>query len=192
LSLLQWLSRLNEQGAIDFCTRSFHVIDLKRRSRAQKSPELFRFDATRLYGFIDAPEGIQERAVRSIFTVKFEIQIRTAFEHAWIISTHPLTYKSDNIDWKRFRLSAQLKAAAEQLDLAIVHFEELAAAISESPWPDIQQKREIVDLIERLSRKRIIPTEAGPKDMSRFADNLMALLRASKKKIRVEQAMFRA
>jgi hypothetical protein len=128
----------------------------------------------------------------TVFDILFEIQVRAAFEHAWIVATHPLTYKSDSIDWKRFRLAAQLKANVEQLDLSVLQFERLAEAISEAPWPDIQEKRNIAELIERLAGDGTIPTEAMLKDMSRFSDNLLLLLRASKKRVDVRHALIEA
>lgn len=178
-----------EDEAIEYCKRIFRIDEVKKRAAAQKSPELFRFDSTRLYGFINRPEGAEDAGHVSIFGIRFEIQIRTAFEHAWIVSTHPLTYKSDVIDWKRFRLAAQIKAASEQLDLSIVRFEQLAAAISESPWPALEERRAVIALVERLLGDKVIPSEAAPKDMSRFAENLVSLLRASKKKIQMSEAL---
>jgi ppGpp synthetase/RelA/SpoT-type nucleotidyltranferase len=181
----------HENEAIEHCRRLFRIDEIKRRSSTQKSPELFRFDSTRIYGFINRPEGQDDSISLSIFDIKFEIQIRTAFEHAWIVSTHPLTYKSDNIDWKRFRMAAQIKAASEQLDLSIVQFEQLAAAIEESPVPELKQRRDVVELIESLIQGKIIPREASPKDMSRFAENLLSLLRASKRKIDLQHALLK-
>jgi hypothetical protein len=179
----------HEEAALNYCNRVFRIVEVKRRSATRKSPEVFRFDATRLYGFVSTPEGLESGASASIFNIKFEIQIRTAFEHAWIVSTHPLTYKSDRIDWRRFRLAAQIKSATEQLDLSIVQFEQLAAGINESPWPELKEKQQIVDLIERLNEDRVIPSEAGPKDMTRFAENLISMLRASKKKVKMDEAL---
>ena len=179
----------HEEAALDYCSRVFRIVDVKRRSSTRKSPEVFRFDSTRLYGFINMPEGLDVGDSLSIFDIKFEIQIRTAFEHAWTVSTHPLTYKSDNIDWRRFRLAAQIKSATEQLDLSIVQFEQLAAAISESPWPELKDRQRVVDLIEKLNSDGVIPSEAGPKDMTRFAENLTSMIRASKKKVRLEDAL---
>lgn len=180
-----------EDEAIEYCQRIFRIEEIKKRAASQKSPDLFRFDSTRLYGHIIRPDGIEESGSSSIYSVKFEIQIRTAFEHAWIVSTHPLTYKSDNIDWKRFRLAAQIKAASEQLDLLIVQFEQLAAAVPESPWPELSRKRTIVALVEKLMGDGIIPGEAAPKDMSRFADNLVTLIRASRNRVRLEDVLGR-
>jgi ppGpp synthetase/RelA/SpoT-type nucleotidyltranferase len=179
----------HEEAAIEHCMKVFRITDVKRKISARKPPDSFRFDATRLYGFLINPEEGISLETTSVFSIKFEIQIRTAFEHAWIVATHPLTYKTGNIDWKRLRLSAQLKASAEQLDLAVLQFEALAAAISEAPWPEIEQKRKVVSLIERLLLEEIIPKEAGPKDMSRFAENLLRLLGASKKRVDVDQSL---
>jgi hypothetical protein len=180
----------HEDEVLGYCNRVFRIVDTKRRSATKKSPELFRFDSTRLYGFISMPEGIETGISSSIFNIKFEIQIRTAFEHAWIVSTHPLTYKSDKIDWRRFRLAAQLKSATEHLDLSIVQFEQLASAIGESPWPELKERQQVVDLIEALNEEGIIPSEARPKDMTRFVENLIAMIRASKKKVRLDDALF--
>lgn len=179
-SMLVVPSLRDEEHAIEYCKQVFSISDIKRRASARKAPDSFKFDATRLYGFLVRPQGAEVTDQVTIYDIKFEIQIRTAFEHAWIVSTHPLTYKTDNIDWRRFRLASQLKASAEQLDLAVLQFEQLASGISEAPWPAIQQRREVVQLIEKLIQKKVIPTESGPQDMSRFADNLMDLLRASK------------
>ena len=179
----------HEDEAISYCQSVFSIYETKRRSSARKSPDLFRFDATRLYGVLTKPEGADVEIGPSIHDVKFEIQIRTAFEHAWIVSTHPLTYKTDFIDWKRFRLAAQLKASTEHLDLSILQFEQLASAVSEAPWPEIEMRRKIVQFIDRLGRDEILPSEANPKDMSRFADNLVGLLRASNKRVDVPLAI---
>ena len=172
----------HEEEAIEYCKKIFAISSERRRSLAKKSPDSFRFDATRLYGHLQKPDGVDAGGGLTIYDIIFEIQIRTAFEHAWIVSTHPLTYKTNAIDWKRLRLAAQLKASAEQLDLAVDSFETLASAVTESPWPDIQQKIQIIKAIEKLIADGIVPIEAVPKDMSRFAENLMSLLRASKKR----------
>jgi len=182
-------SLLQEDDAIEYCQKIFCIQEIKRRVAGQKSPDVFRFDSTRLYGFIVKPDGLDESGHPSIYAIKFEIQIRTAFEHAWTVSTHPLTYKSNSLDWKRFRLAAQIKATSEQLDLLIVQFEQLAAAIPESPWPELARKRAIFELIERLLGDGIVPSEAAPKDMSRFADNLAALVRASQGRLRIEDVL---
>jgi hypothetical protein len=180
---------LHEIEAIDYCKRVFDVFNIKARGSAKKSPEKFRFDATRLYGRLTRPTGGDVGEGTTIFDVTFEVQVRTAFEHAWIVSMHPLTYKTPNVDWKRFRLAAQLKAGVEQLDLSVLQFESLSAAITEAPWPDIAQRQSVAQLVTRLVNEGVVPTEAGPKDMSRFADNFIDMTRASKRKMTLEDAL---
>jgi ppGpp synthetase/RelA/SpoT-type nucleotidyltranferase len=179
----------HEEEATSHCESLFTITSKRDRTSSKKPPDLFRFDATRLYGHLQKPDGIDSSGGFTIYDIIFEIQIRTAFEHAWIVSTHPLTYKTDTVDWKRFRLAAQLKASAEQLDLAIDSFEVLASTMAESPWPEIQQKIQIIKLIKDLVHDDVIPMEAAPKDMSRFAENLMSLLQASKKKSNFNSAL---
>ena len=47
---------------------------------------------------------------------------------------HGLAYKTDEVDWKRKRIAAQIKAMVEQLDQLIVSFEAAASPVVESPW----------------------------------------------------------
>ena len=39
-----------EREAVEFCESSFDIFNRKGRDSFRKSPELFKFDATRLYG----------------------------------------------------------------------------------------------------------------------------------------------
>ncbi len=178
-----------DEEAISYCQNVFRISDIKLRSSAKKSPDVFRFDATRMYGFLARPQGSELDDNISIYDIKFEIQIRTAFEHAWIVATHPLTYKTDDVNWKRSRLAAQLKASTEQLDLAVLQFESLAQGIVEAPWPEFQEKQKVIKLIVQLRAENVIPIEAQPKDLSRFADNLIRLFDASKTNVNVDGAL---
>ena|ERR1700730_3627442 len=83
------------------------------------------------------------------YRLLFEVQIKSAFDHAWSTATHDLTYKSNQIDWRRLRLSAQIKAIVEQLDVAILGFEQMAPLIAENPDRRLRIKREIGDLFTR-------------------------------------------
>jgi hypothetical protein len=123
--------------------------------------------------------------------VTFEVQIRTAFEHAWIVGTHPLTYKTPTVDWRRARLAAQMKAAVEQLDLTLLQFESLCKGVKESPWPAVAERKSVADLMIRMIDEGIVPGEAAPKDMSRFSDNFLDMTRASKKKIVLQDALIK-
>lgn len=172
----------HEPRAVDYCRAAFNIRDEKKRGSTRKPPDAFRFDTTRLYGRLRKPDGADVGLTPNIFEVLFEIQVRSAFEHAWIVATHPLTYKSASVDWRRFRLAAQMKAGVEQFDLLFSQFDELAGAVNQSPWPPMDQQHEIAAFVQTMIAESIIPAEAAPKDISRFAENLLALLRASRAK----------
>jgi len=165
-----------EPMALDFLRCKFDVIDERLRGQTQKSPDVFRFDNARFIGRLRAPAP--DLAAELIFTIPFEVQIKTAFEHAWSTATHKLVYKSQEMNWKRLRLAAQIKASVEQLDLLIQAFDQHSKLMTESPWRDVEQKGILVDMVVQLRSADRLPAEIMPKDLSRFADNVFTLARA--------------
>jgi ppGpp synthetase/RelA/SpoT-type nucleotidyltranferase len=83
------------------------------------------------------------------YQLLFEVQIKSAFDHAWSTATHDLTYKAQQIDWRRLRLAAQIKAIVEQLDVAILGFEKMAPLIAENPDRRLLIRKQIGDLFSR-------------------------------------------
>jgi ppGpp synthetase/RelA/SpoT-type nucleotidyltranferase len=58
----------------------------------------------------------------------FEVQVKTFLQHAWIIATHDLIYKSDNISWAKERIAYQIKAMLEHAEISIHEAEKLATS----------------------------------------------------------------
>ena len=89
-------------------------------------------------------------------------------------------YKSSDIDWRKLRLAAQIKATVEQLDMFILAFEQNSEFIQNNDYRETKIKSflasEINKLFENKNNKNKIPDELKPKDMSRFCDNLYRLL----------------
>jgi ppGpp synthetase/RelA/SpoT-type nucleotidyltranferase len=137
-----------EDAVIDFLRDVFEFDAIKRRGSTLKAPDVFRFDATRVVAHLKA-FGAEKQHLHEL---KFEIQVRSAFEHAWSAATHSLTYKSDEINWKAMRLAAQIKAAC---------------------------KMQIMEFIATCLRTNAIPEEVRPKDLTRFAENMFGLLQHS-------------
>lgn len=164
-----------EESVINDLKRFFNIDKIKKRGASQKSPESFRYDSTRV---ISKLKQIVDK--NRIHDILFEIQIKSAFEYAWSVATHSLTYKTSFPAWKRLRLSSQLKASVEQLDSLIVSFEDTSKFIKESPWVEIKLQNIICDFISGLSKQSIIPEELLPKDYNRFSKNLFELLMATK------------
>ena len=165
-----------ELMVLDFLKRVFDTIRVRGRNDSRKAPDVFRFESTRYIGRLRSPEPALSR--ERLFLIPFEVQIRSAFEHAWSTTTHALVYKSTSVDWKRERLAAQLKAAVEQLDSLILMFEETVEGIVPRDWPDITARRLIAEYYTEQIGSGRIPKEIAPKDLSRFAENLWGLLRA--------------
>lgn len=117
----------------------------------------------------------EETGTESINKISFEVQIRTAFDPAWVVTTHALSYKSSVVDWKQQRLAAELKATAEKMDLLILAFQEASLKIEESRWPAIQAKKDIHSYFASAVETQKFPKELAPKDWSRFAENVYEL-----------------
>ena len=163
-----------EDSVIDFLRAEFEEKLLKKRGSTQKDPSTFRFDSTRFIGNIKKSaidRGIQEY-------IPFEVQIRSAFEHAWMVTTHALSYKGKKVEWRRLRLASQIKAVVEQLDTLILSFDDSAGHISESYWPDIQAKKEIEEYFRTKIESRVISEILEPSSWSRFCDTCLSLLKS--------------
>lgn len=164
---------LAEEGSvIEFLSRTFNQARLTRRGQTKKSPQVFRFDSTRFVGTLATPPSTE---LREIDAIKFEVQVRTAFDHAWVVTTHALSYKAGVVDWKQQRLAAELKATTEKMDLLIEAFREASVKVQDSPWPEIDAKRKIYDFFLLATDTKRIPGEMAPRDWSRFVDNVYEL-----------------
>lgn len=182
---------LEEDAVVSFCREHLIVDRTVRRGQASKPADSFRFDATRVWCRLRKPEGLDTGPGRSVYDIPFEVQVRTAFEHAWSVSTHKLAYKSNIVDWKRLRLAAQIKAAVEQLDTLIMAYEEAASHMPSGSWPEVERKRRIVRRVSHWIENGDLPSELAPKDYSRLADNLYSLLRCAGKEDDTKRALDR-
>ncbi len=159
---------------------AFTEVECKRRGDTQKDPSVFRFDATRFIGRL-RPESLPN-AASELLKIRFEVQVRSAFEHAWSVTTHALSYKSAQVDWRHLRLAAQLRAAVEQLDQVVLGFEKSASFISDQAWPAVQARQRIWRYFSDLVEQGHLPTEVTPRSWGRFSENLFALISSSSDK----------
>ena len=174
----------HEEEVIKFCQDVFEIKPrIIKRGQHKKSPDIFKFDSTRIYTQLKKEDNIYLNNQLNIYNITFEIQVKSAFEHAWAVSTHDLVYKSPEIDWKKLRLAAQIKANVEQLDTLILAFEQTSAIIQENDYPEIKIKNKLAREIKNLFETGKIPDELKPKDMNRFCDNLYRLVVAGNKEI---------
>lgn len=171
-------SATHEKNVINFCKLAFDVIAVRDKSDAQKPPETFRFDSTRVIARARRPPHLEKHVGPSIFEYAFELQVRTAFEHAWSVATHDLVYKGSVVDWKRMRLAAQLKATSEGLDAAIAAFDHLASGITESPWARLSDQIHVAEFVRSIFENKRLPDALIPDSVSRFSENFCTLVRS--------------
>lgn len=156
-----------EAEVINFLQSTYNQVAIKKRGSTLKSPDVFRFESTRFIGKYKQI-GVQT----DISKINFEVQIKTAFEHAWSVSTHSLVYKANDIDWKLLRLASQLKSSVEQLDMIVSGARQMNSHITEHSWPEINVKKYILDKTNLFLQNVNVPEELKPKDSSRFSENL--------------------
>jgi ppGpp synthetase/RelA/SpoT-type nucleotidyltranferase len=179
----------HEDDVLTFCKSSFEVVAIRSKLNTKKAPDVFRFDATRVVARALRPPDLVSHKTPSIFDYIFEIQIRTAFEHAWVVATHDLVYKGSLVDWKRLRLAAQLKATSEGLDASIAAFDHVASGITGSPWDRLKEQIEVSKYVQSIFENERVPEVLKPDSISRFSDNFCALTRSFEPSLSVADAI---
>lgn len=167
----------HEPAVLEFLNAAFDPITLRGRNQTSKAPDVFRFDSTRLIARVPEPLGLT--MTPGVSNIMFEIQVQTVFEYAWSVVTHDLVYKPDDVDWRKERLAAQLKAAVEQIELVIAGFEANLDFVAQSKFPDTDAKERLVESCKRLVAEGHISESLVPRSWGRFADNVLALVRSS-------------
>jgi len=155
--------------------KMFERVSLRQRHSTWKEPDVFRFEATRFIGRLRLPADDNEL----LATLLFEVQIRTAFEHAWSAATHDPAYKSDTVDWRLERLAAQMKALVEQLDMLAIKYHQSAAGISANRCDRTENESRILEWFLSLHRDGWIPKECEPESWGRFAQNVLGLVKVA-------------
>jgi ppGpp synthetase/RelA/SpoT-type nucleotidyltranferase len=168
----------HEPAAVEHLRQRFECIEVKSRGSLLKDPAVFRFDATRFIGRI--PERMMPQASRDVLDVRFEVQVRTAFEHAWSSTTHALAYKGGRVDWRRLRLAAQLKAAVEQLDALISGYDVLVEEMAAQQWPEVEAKRNVETFFRERIESGRLSRDFEPSSWMRFCDNFLAIILAAR------------
>lgn len=171
----------HEGMVIEYCCATFDAT-VKYRNTSFKDPDTYRFDLTRISARLRRPPGLPDSGSLDLYKIPFEIQIRSAFEHAWLVATHPLAYKSQVVDWRRHRLASQIKAAVEHWDAAIGGFDDAARHVPRNPFPRLDRVSKVAKRVQALVKSGAIPSAIQPKDMSRFASNFVAMIESAQGK----------
>lgn len=152
---------MDEIGLVEEISRRFPGTIWKMRGQTRKKPELFRFDTTRGYA------RIEETHKAGLNQYQIEIQLRTAFEHAWQVVTHDLVYKGNMVTWERCRLAAQMRSAIEQLDLLAAEFDSMAGSIARSPDRGVDDLCSCVEWLATRIADGDVAAASAPRDIIR-------------------------
>jgi ppGpp synthetase/RelA/SpoT-type nucleotidyltranferase len=163
-------TRVSEVGVLEFLRTKFSESKTKSQNDLEQDPSIFRFGATRFIGHLKSAVPDNE----PLLALPFEIQVRTAFEHAWSVTTRALAYKPDEIDWRFERIAAQLKASVEQLDMLVVAYKENAGLLSPQTFQPIEDQRRILEHFKQCLANNRIPPEGAPSQWGLFAKNVHA------------------
>lgn len=136
-----------------------------------KAASDFRFDDVRLY--VSRRPSLSGRNSH-LEGLKFEIQIKTALQHAWSVATHGLIYKSDRISWPMERIAYQVKAMLEHAEIAISEAESLSSA--DGVNKDNKQNASIKTTI--LCIRKYWNEDLLPSDIKRLATSVAELFYA--------------
>lgn len=159
-----------EAEALRFLAEAFIEVQVRRRGSTKKPPETFRFDSTRFIGRLrdESEDGGASRFL-------FEIQIKSAFEHAWAAATHSFAYKAGDAQWARMRVAAQLHAMVEQADTIVLGLDECVSNITPSTWPELERQGRIIGHFKEEIANGRIREEHAPSSWLRFGQNVSAL-----------------
>lgn len=154
-----------------------HCVIIKRRplydTHTTKDATEFLFDDLRLYVKLKPTKDLPPEAiVNTLSNIIFEIQIKTFLQHAWVIATHDLVYKGDEISWAKQRIAYQIKAMLEHVEISIHEVEKIKDST-------ILTKKN--DKVERLNKIKNFLTKNWklhelPKDLRRISDTISLLL----------------
>jgi len=169
----------HEAEVLSFLTEEFVTKAVKMRGQASKSPDAFRFDSTRFIGSLR--DRVGEGSDEPVFKAEFEVQVRTAFEHAWSVTTHKATYKPEMVDWRRLRLAAHLKATVEQLDVLVVGFDSISQGLSTAAWPEVDAQVKVVERVAALRGGGSIEEVSMPSSLGRLSESVVSLVRAARR-----------
>lgn len=133
------------------------------------APETFSFDDLRLYVTVRDDAAVPPTDLSGIV---FEVQIKTFLQHAWVIATHDLVYKSDEVDWGKQRIAYEIKAMLEHAEVSIQEAGKLATS---RLLAKTDQQTEMIKVGINLLKSHWDQDEL-PFDMRRLSENIIALL----------------
>ncbi|MCP9629162.1 RelA/SpoT domain-containing protein [Rhodopseudomonas palustris] len=178
----------DESHVLEFLASQFDVCDIRSRLLTERDPRSFDFDSTRAYCKLRRPPW-DDGDKPWVYDLVFEIQIRSALEHAWATVVHDLTYKGGNIDWRKIRLASGIKAQLEIIDVMLRDFNSVKERIEARPWKQDNDRAAVIDFLDGLAANGKFPRLQLPADLIRLADNVLrAMTKSARRQLPVTLA----
>lgn len=135
--------------------------------KTNSQPDVFRFDAARLY-FSTKPSSRGKQAINDEI---FEIQVKTFLEYVWSVVSHDLDYKSQKYSWSVGKVCSQIKAILDSAELALSEAELLSQSNVVNITNDrYTEKQKYIELFKSWEGVDL------PSDLKRLTDNVQLLV----------------
>jgi ppGpp synthetase/RelA/SpoT-type nucleotidyltranferase len=140
----------------------------------RQEPDTFGFNDTIAICRLAPPAGTDAKP-GAIYDARFEIQVKTILQFAWTKLTHAVAYKANEVNWRRYRLAAQMRAVTEQADLLYATFDTLVQSVPPGRSDRVDDREKVFRGASQLLSDGVVPLERKPADMVHFADACIVL-----------------
>jgi ppGpp synthetase/RelA/SpoT-type nucleotidyltranferase len=126
---------------------------LEERPKKASRPEEFMFNGSRNYLRLASSLHEYKLPIKDII---FEVQIQTLLEYSWSHIFHDISYKTDDINWSKERLSHQVQALLKNADLLVHETNSLSKSkflTDNSDYSEYKKLKQIKSILELCWRK---------------------------------------
>jgi hypothetical protein len=165
-------------------TACFEIRETRLGETTKSRPTEFNYDGLRFYCTLRP--SVKQRTLNRLV---FEVQIKTFLEHAWGVATHQFSYKGNSISWAKERLSAQIKAILDNVDLSIFEMESLSSSkFLDRKNPRYEELAEVLEfVVEKFGKQEDFLL---PVDQKRLAQEIGRLIgRMNISLVRLEECL---
>jgi hypothetical protein len=159
---------------VDGLPASVSVLERRDPSSRRQEPDAFGFNDTIAICRLAPPAGMDIKP-GAIYGVQFEIQVKTILQFAWGKLTHAVAYKANEVNWRRYRLAAQMRAATEQADLLYATFDALVRSVPAGRSDRVDEREQIFRRVTAFADGGLVPAQMKSADMVHFSDSCIAL-----------------
>jgi hypothetical protein len=148
------------------------LFDGVQKPSRRRDAQAFPYDDVHVIAALGSKVS-QAVASPEVLNRRFEVQIHTGLQYAWWRATHDTVYKGGSRDWRTVRAASQARASLELLDAVLADLHGAGQLQSALPGPEAEPDTLLPEKWLDLWRP-----EDRPRDVLRFCDTVMRLIRA--------------